>query len=111
MKRTAERTYQGPRLSKTLLKYFQDLFNHHFSGGSEEVYVPFTNANDFINEIALIPNTHPDFRSISSRAYYDMKWVKYKRLLGKFGISAVATFALVDFDKDKTHTGEWLVKV
>ena len=48
---------------------------------------------------------------MSSRAYYDMKWVKYKRLLGKFGISAVATFALVDSDKDKTHTGEWLVKV
>ena len=34
-------------MSRTLLQYFQDLFNHHFSEGSDEVYVPFTNANDF----------------------------------------------------------------
>lgn len=110
-KRTVEREYQGPRMSRTLLQYFQDLFNHYFSDGSEEVYVPFTNANDFINEIALIPNTHPDFRSISSRAYYDTMYNLYKSRLGDYGVSAVATFALVDPDKDKTHTGEWLVKV
>ena len=73
--------------------------------------MPFTNANDFSIEVALIPNTHPDFRQITSRAYYDTQWAKYKRLLKSYGISAISTFALVDPKKDKNHTGEYLVKI
>ena len=73
--------------------------------------MPFTNANDFSIEVALIPNTHPDFRQITSRAYYDTQWSQYKRLLKSYGISAISTFALVDPKKDKNHTGEHLVKI
>lgn len=81
------------------------------ANGADGVYVPFTNANDITNEISLIPNTHPDFRPITSRAYYDKEYSKYKKLLRKYGISNISTFALVDQNKDKTHTGKFLVKV
>lgn len=118
-KRTVEREYQGPRMSRTLLRHFDSIFNAVFDrdGGLnssfsiDSIYVPFTNANDFINEISLIPNTHPSLGSASFRSYYDTKWNEYKDRLAEFGISAISTFALVDPDRDKTHTGEWLVKV
>ena len=109
--------YQGPRISKTLLEYFASIMDNggttvHPEGGEPyELYVPFTNANDFSVEVSLIPNTHPDFRQITSRAYYDSKWAQYKRILDKFHISAISTFALVDPKKDKNHTGEYLVKI
>ena len=103
--------YQGPRISKTLLEYFASVMGNggttvYPEGGEPyELYVPFTNANDFSVEVSLIPNTHPDFRQITSRAYYDSKWAQYKRILDKFRISAISTFALVDPKKDKNHTG------
>ena len=60
----------------------------------------------------MIPNTHPDFRQITSRSYYDTKWAQYKRLCNKkYGFDNIATFALVDAKKDKNHTGEFLVKI
>ena len=117
--RTVERVYQGARLSKSLLGYFKEVFdkafnedgtpNKQFDIGS--VYIPFTNANDFTTEVSLIPNTHPDFRAVTSRAYYDMRYRKYRHLLAKYGITAISSFALVDPEKDKNHTGEYLVKV
>lgn len=112
-KRTIDKVYQGIRVSKTLLEYFGEVVDnyHRPQQDKKELYVPFTNANDFSAEVALIPNTHPDFRPITSRAYYDTKWAQYKRLLKEYGITAISTFALVDPKKDKNHTGEYLVKV
>ena len=60
-KRTVVKEFQGIRLSETLLDYFKKVMDNNGSA-SDEIYVPFTNANDFSAEIALIPNTHPDFR-------------------------------------------------
>lgn len=105
-KRTVDKVFQGPRLSSTLLDYFSKVMENDGS----EIYIPFTNANDFSMEVSLIPNTHPDFRQITSRAYYDTKWAQYKRLCQKHGFANIATFALVDAKKDKNHTGEFLVK-
>ena len=82
-RRTVDKVYQGPRISKTLLDYFKQIVD---SGPTSNIYVPFTNANDFSIEVALIPNTHPDFRQITSRAYYDTQWSQYKRLLKSYGI-------------------------
>ena len=78
-KRTVERMYQGIKISRTLAGYFNTLFNEGFDEDHNlkedfdisSVYLPFTNANDMYIEVALIPNTHPSFRPISSRAYYD----------------------------------------
>lgn len=114
-----EKVFQGVRLSKTFLRYFNDIFNAGFSLDGSAIngydpstaYVPFTNANDFVVEFALIPNTHSQFRAITSRAYYDMVYAKNKRLLKRYGIDAVSTFALVDEKKDKNHTGQYYVKV
>jgi hypothetical protein len=67
-RRTVDKVFQGPRLSKTLLEYFASVMNNGGTtvypeeGEPYELYVPFTNANDFSAEVALIPNTHPDFR-------------------------------------------------
>ena len=108
-RRTVDKVYQGPRISKTLLEYFASVVDN--GSVSDDIYVPFTNANDFSVEVSLVPNTHPDFRQITSRAYYDAKWAQYKRLLAKFNISAISTFALVDPKKDKNHTGGYLVKI
>lgn len=108
-KRTVDKVFQGIRISKTLLEYFKKVMDK--GSVSDDIYVPFTNANDFSAEVALIPNTHPDFRPITSRAYYDTKWAQYKRLLKEYGITAISTFALVDPKKDKNHTGEYLVKI
>jgi hypothetical protein len=105
-RRTVDKVFQGPRLSSTLLDYFSKVSENDGS----EIYIPFTNANDFSMEVSLIPNTHPDFRQITSRAYYDTKWAQYKRLCQKYGFTNIATFALVDAKKDKNHTGEFLVK-
>ena len=78
-KRTVERMYQGVIVSTTLMRFFRDLLNKKKAGFSlEGVYIPFTNANDFTTEVSLVPNTHPDFRPITARAYYDMKYAKYK---------------------------------
>lgn len=117
--RTVERVYQGARLSKSLLGYFKDILDSAFNEDTTpnenfdigQVYVPFTNANDFTTEVSLIPNTHPDFRAVTSRAYYDMRYRKYRHLLAKYGITAISSFALVDPEKDKNHIGEYLVKV
>ena len=106
-RRTVDKVFQGPRLSSTLLDYFSKVMENDGS----EIYIPFTNANDFSMEVSLIPNTHPDFRQITSRAYYDTKWAQYKRLCQKYGFTNIATFALVDAKKDKNHTGEFLVKI
>lgn len=105
-RRTVDKVFQGPRLSSALLDYFSKVMKNDGS----EIYIPFTNANDFSMEVSLIPNTHPDFRQITSRAYYDTKWAQYKRLCQKYGFVNIATFALVDAKKDKNHTGEFLVK-
>lgn len=98
-----------------MLEYFSRVMRNHgtkivVDGVEQDMYVPITNANDFSTEVALIPNTHPDFRQITSRAYYDMKWAQYKRLCAKYGFTNIATFALVDANKDKNHTGKYLVK-
>jgi hypothetical protein len=77
----------------------------------KDIYIPFTNANDFTTEVSLIPNTHPDFNPVTSRAYYDMKYRRYLRLLRKYGFNAVSSFALVDPETDKNHMGQYLVKV
>lgn len=61
--------------------------------------------------MSLIPNTHPDFRAITSRAYYDTVYIQYRNALRKHNITAIATFAEVDPQKDKNHTGKFLVKV
>jgi hypothetical protein len=108
-KRTILKVFQGIRISKTLLEYFKKVMDR--GSVSDDIYVPFTNANDFSAEVALIPNTHPDFRPITSKAYYDTKWAQYKSLLKEYGIIAISTFALVDPKKDKNHTGEYLVKI
>lgn len=108
-RRTVDRVYQGAKLSKTLLEYLSQVMARGTDG--YEIYRPFTNGNDFSTEVSLIPNTHPDFRSITSRAYYDSQYVQYKRLCNKYGFSNIATFALVDPKKDKNHTGEYLVKI
>lgn len=118
-KRTIDRMYQGARMSSTVLKFFASVFKQCFNevdGTADEskiaeVYVPFTNANDFTNEVALVPNTHPDFKAAVSRAYYDRKYIKYRKLLKRWGIRAISTFALVDPKKDKNHTGWFRVKV
>ena len=62
-------------------------------------------------EVVLVPNTHPDLKPISTRAYYDTEYNKYLHQLHYRGIHAISTFALVDPDKDKNHTGQFLVKV
>ena len=77
----------------------------------QDVYVPFTNANDATVEVSLVSNTHPDFKAITTRAYYDMQYAKYKKLLRKHGIWSISTFAMVNQEKDKTHNGRFLVKV
>lgn len=43
--------------------------------------MPFTNGYDLTTEISLIANTHPDFSYVSARAYYDGKYIDYKKLL------------------------------
>lgn len=106
-KRTVDKVFQGIRLSNTLMEYFSKVID----GSDGEIYVPITNSNDFSMEVSLIPNTHPDFRQITSRAYYDTKWAQYKRLCQKYGFTNIATFALVDAKKDKNHTGGFLVKI
>ena len=108
-RRTVDKVYQGVRMSDTLLEYFSKMFD--LSVDPQDVHVPFTNSNDFTTEVSLIPHTHPDFRPITSRAYYDMKYRQYLKKLKKYGITAIATFALVDDDKDKNHTGKFLVKL
>ena len=115
-KRTVDKVYQGPRISKSLLEYFSSVMKNGgtkivVDGQEQDMYVPFTNANDFSMEVSLIPNTHPDFRQITSRAYYDTKWAQYKRLCQKYDFINIATFALVDAKRDKNHTGEFLVKI
>ena len=118
-KRTIDRMYQGARMSSTVLKFFASVFKQCFNevdgtvdeSKIAEVYVPFTNANDFTNEVAIVPNTHPDFKPSVSRAYYDNKYIKYRKLLKRWGIRAISTFALVDPEKDKNHTGWFRVKV
>lgn len=118
-KRTQDVMYQGVRMSNVLLRFFNLIFKRGFNSTGtkksgfyvDNLYVPFTNSNDFTTEVALIPNTHVDFRPVTSRAYYDEQHIKYLKQLKKYNINAIATFALVDPDKDKNHTGEYLVKV
>jgi hypothetical protein len=102
-RRTVDKVFQGIRISKALLGYFDDVIANYYREEQykREIYVPFTNANDFSAEVALVPNTHPDFRQITSRAYYDSEYAKYKRmLLNDYGITGISTFALVDPKKD-----------
>lgn len=75
-KRTTDRYYQGVKVSETMLRFFASVYREWYGGQQkiENVYVPFTNANDFYGEVSLIPNTHPDVRAVTSRAYYDMKY-------------------------------------
>lgn len=112
--------YQGVVLSKTVLGYFKTLFEVAFDETGkpiegfdcqDKVYVPFTNGYDLTTEISLIPNTHYDFSPITTRAYYDRQHLNYVDLLNEYGITAVSSFALVDPEKGKTHTGEYLIKV
>lgn len=107
---TVDFMYQGIRLSTTFLDYFQKVIQN--PSGWKKISVPITNQNDITFEVALIPNTHPDFRPATSRAYYDRKYIQYKKLLKeKYGIQNISTFALVDQNKDKNHTGWFRVKV
>jgi len=94
-----------------MLGYFDEILNRGADESISDIYVPFTNANDFTTEVSLIPNTHSSLKSITSRAYYDMKYRKYRGLLKKHNILHIATFALVDPDRDKVHLGQYLVKV
>ena len=117
-KRRMDCVNQGVRMSDAVLGYFGDVLDKSFSDSSPiegydlgKIYLPFTNANDFTAEVALIPNNRTEFPSITSRAYYDTKYLKYKQLWGRHGITSISTFALVDFSKDKTHTGWFKVKV
>ena len=113
IQRTVEKVWQGLMFSNTLLGYFNSIFDAYssYNFNLPKIYVPFTNANDVVNEVALIPNTHRDLSPITSRAYYDREYETYKETLRKAGISNIATFALVDKKQDKTHTGKFLVKV
>lgn len=77
----------------------------------DNLYVPFTNANDITTEVALISTTRDSFSEVTSRAYYDMKHSKYLDILGQNGITNISSFALVDPIKDKNHIGQYLVKV
>ena len=108
VRRTIDRTYQGVRFSETLLGYFSQVMDN---GTAEGIYCPVTTERDFWTEVSLIPNTHWDFPAITSRAYYDMKYLEYKKMLGEFGITAISSFALVDPSKDKNHTGWYRIKV
>lgn len=55
VKRTVDRVYQGIRLSTTLMSYFNRVFNAYIGEDGKknpgfnlsDIYVPFTNANDF----------------------------------------------------------------
>lgn len=71
------------RLSDTVLAYFNSIFNLAFlDDGSvnedinyeKDIYMPYTSSDDFTTEVSLIPNTHPDFNPITSRAYYDKNY-------------------------------------
>ena len=115
-----ERVFQGVVLSDSILGYFQNVFQNGFgedgnprtdADPNSVAYVPFTNANDFTQEFSLVPNTHDMFSSITTRAYYDGKHLLYRKRLRRHGISTISSFALVDPEKDKNHTGEYLVKV
>jgi hypothetical protein len=77
----------------------------------EQIYVPFTNANDFRIEFQLIPNTHPDCPAITTRAYYDREYSRYFGTLLERGFNYVSTYAVVDPSRYKTHTGDFLVKI
>ena len=66
---------------------------------------------DITNEVALIPNARNDLYPTTARKYYDEDYHEYKESIKKNGILMVSAFALVDEDMDKTHTGEYLVKV
>lgn len=120
-KRTVEKVSQGLRLSDHVLGYFGSVFNTAFDQETgevkegldvaKEVYLPETTWMDVTNEIALIPNARPDLNPVSARDYYDERYAEYRELLKKNGILMVSTFARVDPDLDKTHTGEYLVKL
>lgn len=95
-----------------MASYFNKVFKRKAKGKSwDDLYVPFTNANDFTSEIALVPSNRKYFRATTSRAYYDEQYAKYRKMLRKYGISAISTFAIVDPEKDKNHTGWYWVKV
>ena len=66
---------------------------------------------DVTNEIALIPNARSDLNPITAREYYDERYGEYRDSLKKNGILMISAFARVYPDLDKTHTGEYLVKV
>lgn len=88
--RTVDRVYQGVRLSENVLFHFSQILN----GASPSA--PFTNGYDITTEVSVIPNARPDFLAIASRAYYDMKYAEYQKLMRRCGIDAISTFALVD---------------
>ncbi len=119
LKRNVERMHQGIRMSNAFLEMFNQVFKLGFDEShkpirdfnEQDIYIPFTNANDFHQEVALIPNTHPDFKAVTSRAYYDLKHRQYVKRLRAHGIHAVASFALIDKDLDKSHNGDVLVKI
>ena len=115
VKRTVERMYQGARFSETVLGFFGDVLDRAFGDNRGfdlgNVHAPFTCADDFTTEVALVPNTHPDFSPTAPRAYYDRQYINYRKLLWKHGIRAIADFALVNQEKDKNHTGWHRVKV
>ena len=91
-------------MSKTVLDYFNSIYDAWFNEDGttneidleQDIYLPYTSDQDFTTEVALVPNTHPDFRPISSRAYYDSDWEEYKEMLADNGIDAISSFALVD---------------
>lgn len=118
IKRTVQKEYQGCRLSDNLLGYFSYVMGRTFGEDGnpvpgfdfDQLHDPCATHNDFTQEIALIPNTHPNFPAITSRAYYDRKHARYFGKILHNGFSMVSTFARVDVFNDKNHTGEFLVK-
>ena len=110
---------QGIMFSDSVLNYFKSVFDSGFdeSGNpksefsfDKDIYLPFTNALDFQCQTALVPNTHPDFSSVSTRAYYDHLFSEWMKRVKHYGIRAISTYAVVDGGSGN-HLGEFLVKV
>lgn len=101
VKRTVDRMFQGPRLPPRLLRFLVN----------PDGIPPATGPEDLTLEFSLVHDDSDDFQSLTSRAYYDTKYLEYKRQLDELGISAISTFALVDEKMDKNHTGRYLLKV
>ena len=78
-KRSVDRVFQGIRLSTTILQYFETLLDSDRDSGFDDIYLPYTSMNDITEEFSLITNLDQNFSPMASRAYYDMKYINYKK--------------------------------